>query len=81
MQWIQVVLLSIAAAFWTDGSTRAAGQSVDLELALGIDVSGSVDDEEAMLQRQGYIAAFRDPEIIHAIETGFLGRIAVAHSK
>ena len=32
-----------------------------------------------MLQRQGYIAAFRDPEIIRAIETGFLGRIAVAY--
>lgn len=79
MQWIRLALLPIAAVLWVDGSTRAAGQPVDLELALGIDVSGSVDDEEAMLQRQGYIAAFRDPEIIHAIETGILGRIAVGY--
>ncbi|MEN8195892.1 MAG: DUF1194 domain-containing protein [Pseudomonadota bacterium] len=52
---------------------------VDLELALGIDVSGSVDDDEAMLQRQGYIAAFRHPDVIRAIEQGILGRIAVAY--
>jgi hypothetical protein len=79
MQWIRPALLWIAAALWVDGSARAAGQPVDLELALGIDVSGSVDDEEAMLQRRGYIAAFRDPDVIHAIETGTLGRIAVAY--
>lgn len=52
---------------------------VDLELALAVDVSGSVDPEEARLQREGYIAAFRDPEVIRAIEGGMLGRIAVAY--
>ena len=50
---------------------------VDLELALGIDVSGSVDEEEAILQRNGYIAAFRHPSIVDAIKHGALGRIAV----
>jgi hypothetical protein len=79
MDWIRLALLSIAVALWLDGFARAAGQPVDLELALGIDVSGSVDDEEAMLQRQGYIAAFRDPDVIHAIETGTLGQIAVGY--
>ncbi len=52
---------------------------VDLELALGIDVSRSIDPAEAKLQRQGYINAFRDPEVIEAIETGVLGRIAVGY--
>jgi len=52
---------------------------VDLELALGIDVSRSVDLEEARLQRQGYIRAFRDPEVIRAIKSGMLGRIAVGY--
>jgi hypothetical protein len=60
-------------------AAAAQDQPVDLELALGIDVSGSVDDEEAMLQRQGYIAAFRHPDVIRAIEQGILGRIAVAY--
>jgi hypothetical protein len=57
----------------------AQDRPVDLELALGIDVSGSVDDEEAILQRQGYINAFRHPDVIRAIEHGMLGRIAVAY--
>lgn len=52
---------------------------VDLELALGVDISRSVDQTEAQLQRSGYIAAFRDPEIIAAIESGILGRIAVGY--
>lgn len=57
----------------------AQDRPVDLELALGIDVSGSVDDQEAVLQREGYIAAFRHPDVIRAIEHGMLGSIAVAY--
>lgn len=53
--------------------------AVDLELALAVDVSRSIDAEEARLQRRGYIAAFRDPEVIHAIRSGLLGRIAVTY--
>lgn len=56
-----------------------ASEAVDLELALAVDVSGSIDEEEAMLQRQGYIAAFRNPKVIQAIRSGYLGRIAVAY--
>lgn len=54
-------------------------QEVDLELLLGIDVSGSIDDDEAELQRAGYIAAFRHPVVLKAIRSGILGRIAVAY--
>lgn len=57
----------------------AAETPVDLELALAVDVSRSVDVEEARLQRQGYIRAFRDPEVISAIKSGMLGRIAVGY--
>ena len=56
-----------------------AAQPVDLELALAVDVSGSIDEVEAVLQRDGYIAAFRDPGVIRAITHGMLGRIAVAY--
>jgi len=55
------------------------GQAVDLELALAVDNSGSVDTGEAMLQSKGYIDAFRHPSVIRAIEAGRLGRIAVAY--
>ncbi|MCW5736289.1 MAG: DUF1194 domain-containing protein [Enhydrobacter sp.] len=52
---------------------------VDLALALGIDISGSIDPDEARLQREGYVSAFRDPVIIKAILSGANGRIAVAY--
>lgn len=56
-----------------------ATEPVDLELALAVDVSGSIDEDEAALQRAGYIAAFRDPGIVKAIRSGMLRRIAVAY--
>ncbi len=52
---------------------------MDLELALAVDNSASVDTGEALLQRQGYVDAFRHPSVIQAIEEGHLGRIAVAY--
>jgi hypothetical protein len=54
-------------------------KDVDLSLALGIDISGSIDPDEARLQREGYVAAFRDPVIVKAILGGANGRIAVAY--
>lgn len=54
-------------------------QEVDLALALGIDISGSIDPDEARLQREGYVNAFRDPAIIKAILSGANGRIAVSY--
>ena len=52
---------------------------VDLELVLAVDISGSIDPEEAQLQRDGYVAALTDPTFIKAIEGGFLGRIAATY--
>src|SRR5690606_31115701 len=43
------------------------------------DVSGSIDREEARLQRDGYLAALVDPKVIQAIRSGPLGRIAIAY--
>lgn len=73
-----LVLIALAFTSGWSGHGRAE-QAVDLELALGIDVSGSIDPEEAKLQREGYIAAFRDPEVIRAIKSGILGRIGVGY--
>jgi hypothetical protein len=54
-------------------------KEVDLALALAIDISGSIDPDEARLQRQGYVMAFRDPVIVRAILSGPNGRISVAY--
>lgn len=53
--------------------------AVDLELVLAVDVSRSMDADELALQRAGYVAAFRDPEVLRAIRSGPIGRIAVAY--
>ncbi len=52
---------------------------VDLELVLAVDVSLSMDNAEQRLQRDGYVAAFRDPQIHKAIQSGPNGRIAVTY--
>lgn len=50
---------------------------VDLALVLAVDSSASVDESEFALQRDGLARAFRDPEVIKAIESGPFKRIAV----
>ncbi len=52
---------------------------VDLELVLAIDVSGSVDWQEAALQRDGYVQALKSDAFVKAVQSGVLGRIAVTY--
>ena len=56
-----------------------ARERVDLELILLADGSGSIDDEEFLLQRRGYARALRHPRVIGAIRSGQLGRIALTY--
>ncbi|MEA2852942.1 MAG: hypothetical protein QOE02_2961 [Rhodospirillaceae bacterium] len=74
--------LACLLAFVLLAAQPAAAQDrkeIDLALALAIDISGSIDPDEAQLQRQGYVEAFRDPVIVRAILGGPNGRIAVAY--
>jgi hypothetical protein len=59
--------------------TAAQEIDVDLELVLAVDVSRSMDQEEQALQKQGYLAALVHPEVIQAIRSGFLGRVAMTY--
>jgi hypothetical protein len=56
-----------------------AATQVDLVLVFAVDVSLSMAEDEAKLQRHGYVAAFRNQQVIDAITRGKLGRIAVAY--
>jgi hypothetical protein len=51
---------------------------VDVALVLAIDASGSIDHDEAELQRKGIAEAFLSKEVLQAIQSGSLGRIGVA---
>ncbi|ONG46521.1 hypothetical protein BKE38_25340 [Pseudoroseomonas deserti] len=59
-------------------NTTSANEPVDIELALAVDVSRSVDAEEQELQFRGYAAAFRDQRLIDGISRGAIGAIAVS---
>src|SRR3972149_4443418 len=52
-------------------------ETVDLELVLAVDASGSVNQVRFEMQKRGYVDAFRSPRILKAIRSGSLGRIAV----
>lgn len=74
------LLFLVLASFWFTSSPQAQSLTpVDLELAFVVDASGSIDDEEFRLQRQGYADALVNPKIQTAIRTGFLQSIAVAY--
>ena len=51
---------------------------VDLELAFVVDASGSIDENEKLRRRQGYVEALTHPRILRAIISGILVRIGVA---
>ena len=70
---------SIPASVLAAGPAAGAMQPVDLELVLAVDVSESIDADEARVQRDGYVAALRDPRVVAAIRSGRLGRIAVTY--
>ena len=56
-----------------------AQTEVDLALVLAVDMSGSMDPEEQMLQREGFVEAFRSTMIHDAIREGVHGQIAVVY--
>lgn len=74
-----VTLAGIACLALSALPAVAADTEVDLELVLAVDVSRSMDRDEQRLQRQGYVAAFQHPEVIRAIQSGALARIAVTY--
>lgn len=77
----RIVAVLASVLLWppVEASAQAKPIEVDLLLVLAVDVSRSMDVDEQQLQREGYVGAFRHPEVIAAIEHGQLGRIAVIY--
>jgi hypothetical protein len=71
------LLFGFIVAIFHPGVSKAQ-ETVDLELVLAVDVSGSVDGEEFALQMGGVAQAFRDPSVIQAIENATPRGIVVA---
>ena len=68
-----------AAAAGLSATARAQPAPVDVALVLAVDVSRSVDDEEARLQREGYRRAIMDPRVLGGITGGMVGAIGVTY--
>ena len=78
MRLLSLILCICLSALCLDAQSTHAQELVDLELVLAVDASGSVDAQEYRLQMQGISAAFRDPEVLAAIQSGPNRRIAVS---
>jgi Protein of unknown function (DUF1194) len=78
-------LLAAGAAAATMGAAArfapalATEEPVDVLLVLAVDVSRSVDEDEARLQREGYRNAVSDPVVVEAIRGGMIGAVGIAY--
>ena len=70
--------LLLAASLLCAARPAHAAQAVDVALVLVDDVSGSINDDEYKLEKQGYYDAFTNSGVISAIQGGPIGAIAVA---
>ena len=71
------MLLSLSGAAAV--TPAASSTQVDVALVLAVDMSGSMDIEEARVQRLGYVDALRHAEFINAVTAGLNGRIAMSY--
>lgn len=78
MTYFRTGLLAMATSASLALAPQAQATTVDLELMLLTDASGSVDAADYALYIQGYAAAFRNASVIQAITDGPIGKIAVA---
>lgn len=73
-QCLAILLVVCGLAAGVEAQSR-----VDLELIMAVDISLSMDADELRIQRNGYVAAFRDADLQRAIVSGPSRRIAVSY--
>ena len=77
-----VAASGVAFLAWICGARAEpmdSAPAVDLELILAADVSGSMTKDELRIQREGYVNALRNVDVIKATLSGTRGRIALAY--
>lgn len=73
------MIMSLTAGSGIAPAAAESGTEVDVELVLAVDVSGSMDIEEAQIQRAGYVDALKHPDFLYAVQNGLTGRIAITY--
>ncbi len=79
MRILALALCACLSALPAGAAEPPEAGRVDVALVLVSDVSRSIDDSEFRLQKQGYHAAFTDPDVVAAIRGGPMAAIAVAY--
>lgn len=74
-----VTLAAVSLAAVTPPLAASPPTDVDVALVLAVDVSASMSSADLELQRQGYVAALRSPEVHKAISHGVTGRIGLIY--
>ena len=69
----RTLLAATSGAVLAASGRARAQEPVDVALVLAVDVSRSIDEDEAKLQREGYRDAVTDPAVIAAIRGGMIG--------
>jgi hypothetical protein len=73
------LLAATGSAVLTANTKARATEPVDVALVLAVDVSRSIDEDEAKLQREGYRDAVTDPAVLAAIRGGMIGAIGLVY--
>src|SRR5512147_2564622 len=71
-------MLLVGCAIFLGGVARADSIWTDANIVTGLDISGSIEAQDAEIQIDGIAMAIRSPEIIAAIRRGNYGRVGFA---
>lgn len=74
---LSIVFAAAAALAWPAAAQQPP--SVDLALVVAVDASGSIDEDEFRLQKEGIGLAITSKDVLSAIRGGIARRIAVAY--
>lgn len=74
---VAVAVFALLGLFALGVSLAWGQQPVDVALVLAVDASGSINDEDRKLQREGYADAIESADVLGAVQSGKLKRIAV----
>lgn len=73
IRWVAALVAVFGAA-----QPAIAQTAVDLQLALMVDASGSVNQYRFEMQKRGYVAALRNPRVLGAVQGGRTQSIAIS---
>ena len=77
---ILIMFLTLSIERTADNLLNPSSKTnVDVELVLAVDISGSIDIHEKLIQKEGYAEVIVSDDFINRIKQGFHGKIAISY--